>query len=994
MNNDLLKISLTQGKEFNKYQKKIKKGVSNSINKPLKEGFVTSEQEMMVRPEYEGYNSVLKNIENATTLTNRTNQKDLDEFKDLEAKYNELMLQYTTIQTSIGSSMLSNINRVSSNNPYLNKNILFIDGTICYVTNQGIAKPYPSIDVYNSTVGKNGCPPKEYIKLDISWSTQYIKGSTIPTNPPLIVGSNMVAGQSCGYEGDNIYVSKYLPNDITPSYMGCFNTSENNDNMTFLGENPGLSSTSIQNSNFETPLLSNNSFKYITSNLEVPGWTFNGAALVNNSSAWGYAMPYPNGNQCVSIQNTSSISQLINLSANMTYALQFMSCGRNCCTSPAKSNTIKVELYDIDNKLVSLIYEATPPINTWTNYSVSFNVSTTNNYILKFSGQNTSGDNSSAIQNITLNTDNTSSAGNYTYEDCKNSAIDNGYQFFALQNVNTNTSKGYCAVSNSSPAISKYGEAFIPSKMIALWSSNTGQLPGNTCILNNTGSLSVMDSSGRVIFSTPADTSNTSSYLGCYADKSSRAMSNTSNNAYYALDKCKELAIEKGYKYYAGQNAQTNGNVWCAGSNDFKTATKYGLANNCINKDGIMLGGGWSNSIYSVDAEGNFYVILGDDGNMCIHRGTDPNNDQGIIWCSDTKGKQQKENPNMVSSKGKYGKNWMATGSTLVMGDFISSTKGDLVLIMQDDGNLVLYTYDMESNCRKMNDGNMGGGINANAAYDLQKVAIPENLGLLAYIDSDATLKKYPDSMIGFTNNYQIYKNTDSPGNDILSITASVENDCQTGCNNNVECAGYVYNPTTSTCLLKGRNQFKKQSNNSSILGIRNPKLKGSKTCSSKIINVDTIQYGNYVKGDEMTSETECNVSLVSQEEQIKLDKIKNELYLLGEDITSKMENLYNNDKKIYEKMHMNAEQFNKNLEKYKATNTKIREEINLQSNNNIEGMQNYLSTTNSKKLNMNDLNGMLSDTDLIVLQENYSYILWSILAVGLLTITINIMKK
>jgi hypothetical protein len=35
----------------------------------------------------------------------------------------------------------------------------------------------------------------------------------------------------------------------------------------------------------------------------------------------------------------------------------------------------------------------------------------------------------------------------------------------------------------------------------------------------------------------------------------------------------------------------------------------------------------------------------------------------------------------------------------------------------------------------------------------------------------------------------------------------------------------------------------------------------------------------------------------------------------------------------------------------------------------------------------------MLADTDLRVLQENYSYVLWSVLAVGLLTITINVMK-
>ena len=96
------------------------------------------------------------------------------------------------------------------------------------------------------------------------------------------------------------------------------------------------------------------------------------------------------------------------------------------------------------------------------------------------------------------------------------------------------------------------------------------------------------------------------------------------------------------------------------------------------------------------------------------------------------------------------------------------------------------------------------------------------------------------------------------------------------------------------------------------------------------------------------------------------------------------MESLYNQDNTIFAKLNKNDEQFKKDLENYKLTNLKIKKELNLQSNN-IEGMQN---------LNINDLNGMLSDSDLRVLQENYSYIMWSILAVGILTVTINTMRK
>ena len=94
------------------------------------------------------------------------------------------------------------------------------------------------------------------------------------------------------------------------------------------------------------------------------------------------------------------------------------------------------------------------------------------------------------------------------------------------------------------------------------------------------------------------------------------------------------------------------------------------------------------------------------------------------------------------------------------------------------------------------------------------------------------------------------------------------------------------------------------------------------------------------------------------------------------------MEKLYNQDNQIHQKFNTNAEQFKKDIQKYKLTNEKIKYELS-----NIEGMTNM-------NMNMNDLNGMLSDSDIRILQANYSYIMWSILAIGILTITINTIKK
>jgi hypothetical protein len=44
----------------------------------------------------------------------------------------------------------------------------------------------------------------------------------------------------------------------------------------------------------------------------------------------------------------------------------------------------------------------------------------------------------------------------------------------------------------------------------------------------------------------------------------------------------------------------------------------------------------------------------------------------------------------------------------------------------------------------------------------------------------------------------------------------------------------------------------------------------------------------------------------------------------------------------------------------------------------------------NYKVASYQNINGMLNDTDTLVLQENYQYIFWSVLAIGLVIITMN----
>lgn len=1023
MNDNLLKISLIQGKLFNTYQTKIKKTANSTIDKTfkkgLKEGFVTSEQEMLIRPEHQGYKSVLKNQEELIDSSNTTNQKSLDELKELQAKYNDLMLQYITIQTSISETSLTNINRVSSNNPYLNKNILFTDGTICYVTNQGIAKPYLNRNVFNNTAGKNGCPPKQYITLDIAWSSKYIKGSTIPTNPPLIVGSNMVEGQSCGYEGDNVYASTLI-NNSNSSFIGCYNDKPPSTNINVI---PVMNSSGKVNgftSVASSVYMTNNTYGAWAAFDQNPKtfWASDNTSINKYNDATGVY----EGSTNVKIANVGSVSgeflQIlmpgINTSSvqNITVTQYSLSPRLdNCCLTTRNPNSWYVlglknnQWYQLDRQQNKSFTNGTPKVYNISNpegYSaymllvdkVGNDDQKTNRYCVQVAEWNLFANSDTSASNDQRAMISNPDFISYTsFDKCQEFAINNGYQYFGLQDVQPD-GKAACMVSNDITRTQMYGDATSQITAIPLWSSNTSSGIPNTFQLFGTGQIAIIDTSGKVIsyvndvvgycenWGTIFITSAT------YGGNCNAPIGNVSDKVAGDL-KCNfasSCSIPISNQTFGDPNSE------CAKSFDieYKCGGKS-FTKNLANAEGQTM-------ILDCQSHINencyFYIILQDDGNLCIYKGKEPTESrQELVWSTGTNGQQKSINPDWEARKGKYGRNYLKSGETLASDEWIGSTTGSTRLIMQKDGNLVLYSSEIKSGCKIIDNKKYGSGW-VNAVYKLDAVGNPSSLGSIGYVDSDSNLKEYPVSMVGFTNDYQIHINTDSPGNDLLSITANNEEECKIGCNNNTDCGGYVYNPTTTTCWLKSRNQFNKQPNKSSILGIRNPSVKGSNTCSNKIINVDTIQYDNYVKGNKMTSDTECNKSMISKEDQIKFDSIKNELYLLGQDIATKMENLYNKDEKIYEKFNMNAEQFKKNLEKYKITNTKIRKEMNLQSNNNIEGMENYITSQNSKNLNIDDLNGMLNDTDLRVLQENYKYILWSILAVGLVTITVNTMKK
>ena len=162
----------------------------------------------------------------------------------------------------------------------------------------------------------------------------------------------------------------------------------------------------ILNSNFDNPQISKNTYQYINDDsITVPYWNFKDAAIMNNSTDLAYPIPYPNGDQAVSLLKTASISQTLTL-ASGNYRLSFSACSTN------QSNPIDIQLNG------TTIYHVEPLSNSWTNYVTQITISESGPQILSFVGtwsDDDSSDPSSAIQDIKVTYNNLASVKSSTF---------------------------------------------------------------------------------------------------------------------------------------------------------------------------------------------------------------------------------------------------------------------------------------------------------------------------------------------------------------------------------------------------------------------------------------------------------------------------------------------------------------------------------------------------------------------------------------------------
>lgn len=1023
MSADFKNVSLDQGKKFTNYQKKTVNTNKNKSNNK-KDNIVN----------VEGFN-ILDKQGNRDIRDAEVTQSELEEVNTMKDKFQILFKKYSEINNAINMETSDNIDRISSSNPYLGKNIVFTNNYVCYVTRQGIAKLYPSIDVFEQTSGKNGCP-REKINLNIPWLNEYnIKGTIIPTTPPLITGTPMTIGQACGFEGTNIYSTKF-DEDIDSTYFGCYrNIPEDLKQVSLV---PIMSAANAVD-NYKTSASSiwadnNNLYGPWRAFDENPDtfWSSGG----NSSNLYDPRTGAYKGNNSINIIDKSNNSKKI---MGETLTLEILSGSGVILNSysilPRQDNDLFLtrspntwylvgkmnnEWYEVDFKTKQNFNK-----NSRLFYTFSRNRYTAFMLVITNVGNNNQTSDRYCVHiadfKIVVNDleqapamSDTEYLGYTTLDACKKYAYENDYKYFGMQDYNINTGLSACVVSNDLTKSIEYGDGTNISRNIPIWSTKTGGTSANQLYVSAEGQLLLMDSNDGTIYWKSPDGPAECEIGGSLNIDTIVASYGTNCNGIRDYNVSVGNVTERVKKQlrskrYNPEPPDSNGvktsyniftNAYELGGDPAVGCWKdFSLSYSCGNKAKSLNNPKTEGQIVNVQcppatSRCTFFLKILDDGNMVLTQDNSTKNmPDNEIWSSNTSGQSRRPNSKWSAENSKFGKNFIKTGEGLSIGDWIGSSNGSAFLKLESDGNLVLYTSDTDAGCFKQQN-TIYGTSGINAIYQINNPQDQNYIGKLAYVDEDTNVREYSGNILIDSTDYILFKDYNSPGNIIEQLNNVSIKDVMEACNKNDLCGGFLYNSKEKTGWLKNKEIFPRGSKQyiperGFVLGVKKMQVRKKTPCNKNTTDVSVSTLKKFPVGLPITKEDQCYSMFLSQKTMLEFDKVKNELSILGKDLFDKMEKLYNKDKNIHRKFGMNEKQFKQNLELYRNIEKIVRENITaLEINHyyyNIEGMQN---------LTDDDIEGMLTDTELRVLQENYSYFLWTILAVGTVAATIHAFKR
>ena len=255
-------------------------------------------------------------------------------------------------------------------------------------------------DISNLKINVTGYnyPISNSLSLDVFTNPHYFINNDLPigTDMNLSVDYRATLIDSNEYSiiiniSDDTNIIAIVNMDIT-SFFGTFVIAKNINPIFYVDRTLSADSLSFINGDFSqsNPIPGFNG--HTTSNNDkIPGWNVD-AILIPTWNSWSYPS-FLHGDNAISLQMASFIEQTINLQ-NGIYTVSFWLVGR----PGGGPNPIDIQL---NGETINTI---SPPTNIWTEYSVTFTISTAGNNTIRFAGTTLYNDLSTALQNVSITT--------------------------------------------------------------------------------------------------------------------------------------------------------------------------------------------------------------------------------------------------------------------------------------------------------------------------------------------------------------------------------------------------------------------------------------------------------------------------------------------------------------------------------------------------------------------------------------------------------------
>jgi len=491
---------------------------------------------------------------------------------------------------------------------------------------------------------------------------------------------------------------------------------------------------------------------------------------------------------------------------------------------------------------------------------------------------------------------------------------------------------------------------------------------------------------GKNVFVNAVVSNPTSDYVGAYVDNASApTMSKiTTNAAGYTFSDCQQAALNSGTQYFglSQANSATKKAV-CSTSNSLSDIEKYGPAGaNCIQgTDKNLYGGNLTNAIYQTP-DAQFVGNYGDNPNRAMPTFANGGSRTytyetckkaavdggfklfGLQWYSGgNNGYAQCALSNDFTAATQYGQS--GSQSSNGQGQTVGGGWANAIYAVQSKGTYIGCYNDNTTSPA------MTAVSNGSATFSVdtcQQYAIQNGYKYYGLQGGNAgTSKCFVSNSLQASQKYgestpvSTFTDGNKYGNNLVNAVYKVG---EMGFPEYMGKVGHIGNDGS---LAEYPSSMIKTVNNAPTI------IDADSSCSPDIININSVQWKNYKKISNMTPTIKCGLGTAIQADQNSVADLGRQLEEISANIIMIINYLEGLDSNIISQVGLNKQSLDQMLTQYNNYNSK------------------FLQYKTSEFKN---ITGILSGSNIVTTQENYSYILWSGFAVVLIIASLVLVRR